>query len=78
MIALAALLALAAGAAGRPGSGSRADEPAAGDPKAGDPKGAITLPKDPNPDYSYPPNLLPQLTRIGGIGSLGKLQVGYE
>jgi eukaryotic-like serine/threonine-protein kinase len=31
-----------------------------------------------NPDYSYPPNLLPQLTRIGGIGSLGKLQVGYE
>jgi hypothetical protein len=32
----------------------------------------------PSPDYSYLPNLLPQLARIGGIGSLGKLQVGHE
>ena len=31
-----------------------------------------------SPDYSYPPNMLPQRTRICGISSLGKLQAGYE
>ena len=40
----------------------------------------ITQPGDrsASPDYSYPPDMLAQLTRISGIGSLGKLQIGYE
>jgi hypothetical protein len=39
---------------------------------------ALGLPPEALPELTTRINMLPWLTRIGGIGSLGKLQAGYE